>query len=100
MMLQAVIIVATCGGYLWASSALILLNKFLLSTDGFSFPLLLSGSGMVMTFFGSSVMVRVPALVPERQVRAGPGACCPVVAASARACARSGVCACVGLQCL
>lgn len=61
-------ILATCGGYLGASSALILLNKFLLSNDGFSFPLLLSGSGMVMTFLGSSLMVRVPALVPERQV--------------------------------
>jgi hypothetical protein len=66
---QAVIIVLTCGGYLGASSLLILLNKFLLSKDGFAFPLMLSGSGMLMSFIGTSFLVKVPALVPERQVR-------------------------------
>jgi hypothetical protein len=65
---QAVVVVLTCAGYLAASSLLILLNKFLLSTDGFSFPLMLSGSGMLLTFFGSSILVNIPALVPERQV--------------------------------
>lgn len=79
--LQAALIVGVCGGYLAASSILILLNKFLLSTDGFSFPLMLSGSGMAMTYLGSSVLVRIPAIVPARQVRSarglpGPHTCC------------------------
>ena len=67
--MQAVVIVLTCGGYLAASSLLILLNKFLLSTDGFAYPLMLSGSGMLMTFLASSVLVRIPALVPDKQAR-------------------------------
>lgn len=61
-------VVFTCAGYLATSSLLILLNKFLLSTDGFSYPLMLSGSGMLLSFVGSSILVKIPALVPERQV--------------------------------
>lgn len=59
----------TCGGYLFASSLLILLNKFLLSSDGFNFPLMLSGSGMLVTFLATSLLVHVPTVVPDRQVR-------------------------------
>eukprot|EP00892_Ulva_mutabilis_P008674 jgi/Ulvmu1/6179/UM028_0035.1 len=64
---NAVLVVGTCAGYLAASSLLILLNKFLLSEDGFAYPLMLSGSGMFVTCIGSSVMVRIPAIVPEQQ---------------------------------
>lgn len=65
-------VVATCIGYLSASSLLILLNKFLLSQDGFAFPLMLSGSGMFVTCVGSSIIVKIPAIVPERQVPFAP----------------------------
>lgn len=67
---QALLIVATCGAYLLASSLLILLNKHLLSNDGFPFPLMLSGSGMLMSNLGSSLLVRWDRIVPNRQVRA------------------------------
>lgn len=70
--MQALLVVGTCIGYLSASSLLILLNKFLLSEDGFSYPLMLSGSGMVVTCIGSSIIVNIPAIVPERQVIIAP----------------------------
>ena len=66
--MQGLLVIVTCAGYLGASSLLILLNKFLLAKDGFSFPLMLSGSGMLFTLIGSSIMVEVPGVVPERQV--------------------------------
>ena len=61
--------VLVCAAYLGTSSLLILLNKFLLSQDGFSYPLILSGSGMFLTFIASSAIVHIPAVVPDRQVR-------------------------------
>ena len=68
--LQAAIILLTCAGYLGVSSLLILLNKYLMVTDRFGFPLILSGSGMLVTWIASSVLVRFRAIVPERQVPA------------------------------
>jgi hypothetical protein len=65
-------VLLTCAGYLVASSVLILLNKFLLAKDEFAYPLMLSGSGMVFTSIGSSILVQIPALVPERQVASLP----------------------------
>jgi hypothetical protein len=66
---QAVLVVVACAAYLGTSSLLILLNKFLLSRDGFAFPLLLSGSGMLVTSIASSILIRFDSIVPEPQVR-------------------------------
>lgn len=68
LVLQALIVLLTCGGYLTASSLLILLNKYLMVTDHFDFPLMLSGSGMVVTLAASSALVQSRAIVRERQV--------------------------------
>lgn len=67
---KTMLIVVTCLAYLAASSLLILLNKYLLSTDGFKFPLMLSGSGMLLSATGATLLLRFGWPVPVKDQKA------------------------------
>lgn len=84
-MAQVMTIVA-CVGWMAISSALIMINKYLMSTDGFHYPMALSCLGMLFSSVASFLACRVSplslairshaqhivcilALLPERQIR-------------------------------
>ncbi len=94
--------VAACVGWMAVSSGLIMLNKHLMSTDGFHFPMALSCLGMSFSSVASWLCCRAspppgPCLAPpclpgRARPRAG---ACPVQPPRRRACAPAGqLCAC------
>ena len=56
--LQVMTVVA-CVGWMGVSSALIMINKYLMSTDGFRYPMALSCLGMLFSSVASYVACRV-----------------------------------------
>lgn len=56
---HAVVAVAVCMSWMLVSSGIVLLNKFLLSNDGFHFPFALASFGMCFSTVASFVVVRV-----------------------------------------
>eukprot|EP00892_Ulva_mutabilis_P008677 jgi/Ulvmu1/6181/UM028_0037.1 len=64
---QVLLIALTCCAYLASSSWLIMMNRFLMRTDGFAFPLTLSGLGMLFTWVATSILVRIRGIVPKQQ---------------------------------
>ena len=48
-----------CIGWMGVSSALIMINKYLMSTDGFRYPMALSCLGMLFSSVASYVACRV-----------------------------------------
>lgn len=55
--------VLACSGWMGVSSALILVNKHCMSTDGFAFPMALSGLGMAFSGIASTLVCKVFKLV-------------------------------------
>ena len=68
MLLQVLLVAVTCGAYVASSSWLIMVNRFLMTKDGFSFPLILSGIGMLFTWIATSILVQFDSVVPRQQV--------------------------------
>ena len=58
-----VLAVGACLGWMGVSSGLILVNKYIMSTDGFHYPMALSGLGMAFSSVASWLVCRVSALV-------------------------------------
>ena len=57
-----VLAVGACLGWMGVSSGLILVNKYIMSTDGFHYPMALSGLGMAFSSVASWLVCRVSAL--------------------------------------
>lgn len=57
-LLQIVTVVA-CVGWMGVSSALIMINKYIMSTDGFAYPMALSCLGMLFSSAASFLACRV-----------------------------------------
>ena len=74
LLLRQVVTVAGCVGWMGVSSALIMVNKYLMSTDGFHYPMALSCLGMLFSSVASwfACRVRAPWLL-ARPARPGPG---------------------------
>ena len=53
-----------CLGWMAVSSALIMINKYLMSSDGFRFPMALSCLGMLFSSLASYLACRVRACKP------------------------------------
>ena len=53
-----------CVGWMAVSSALIMINKYLMSSDGFRFPMALSCLGMLFSSLASYLACRVRACKP------------------------------------
>ena len=53
-----------CVGWMVVSSALIMINKYLMSSDGFRFPMALSCLGMLFSSLASYLACRVGAYKP------------------------------------
>jgi hypothetical protein len=64
--LQVMTVVA-CLGWMGVSSALIMINKFLMSKDGFRYPMALSCLGMLFSSVASYVACRVSLRISCRQ---------------------------------
>ncbi len=48
-----------CVGWMGVSSALIMINKYIMSTDGFAYPMALSCLGMLFSSVASYLACRV-----------------------------------------
>ena len=59
--LVQVMTVSACIGWMAASSALIMINKYIMSSDGFRFPMVLSCLGMLFSSVASYAVCRVSA---------------------------------------
>ena len=57
--LMQVMTVAACIGWMGISSALIMINKYIMSTDGFAYPMALSCLGMAFSSVASYLCCRV-----------------------------------------
>eukprot|EP01026_Neomeris_dumetosa_P022778 TRINITY_DN1962_c0_g1_i6.p1 TRINITY_DN1962_c0_g1~~TRINITY_DN1962_c0_g1_i6.p1 ORF type:complete len:388 (-),score=39.75 TRINITY_DN1962_c0_g1_i6:574-1653(-) len=64
---RGILAVITCVCYMLVSSGLIVLNKYLMSDDGFHFPATLSGQGMVFSAVLSFLICKVFKLVEAKQ---------------------------------
>ena len=63
---------AGCVGWMGISSALIMVNKYLMSTDGFHYPMALSCLGMVFSSVASWLACRVRVPCPLSLPALGP----------------------------
>lgn len=67
--LRQALAVGACLAWMGVSSGLILVNKYIMSTDNFHYPMALSGLGMLFSSFASFVVCRVLKWVePKRQL--------------------------------
>eukprot|EP00884_Botryococcus_braunii_P023437 jgi/Botrbrau1/9778/Bobra.85_1s0022.2 len=64
---RRIVTVMACLSWMAVSSALIILNKHLMSTDGFHFPMALSGLGMAFSAVASFIVCRVLKLVEAKR---------------------------------
>eukprot|EP01025_Chloroclados_australasicus_P023379 TRINITY_DN2371_c0_g1_i6.p1 TRINITY_DN2371_c0_g1~~TRINITY_DN2371_c0_g1_i6.p1 ORF type:complete len:222 (+),score=12.53 TRINITY_DN2371_c0_g1_i6:59-724(+) len=64
---RSVLAVLVCIAYMTVSSSLIVLNKYLMSDDGFHFPATLSGLGMVFSAILSFMVCKVFKFVEAKQ---------------------------------
>ena len=54
-----ILAVVACLGWMGVSSGLIMVNKYIMSTDNFRYPMALSGLGMLFSSFASFFVCRV-----------------------------------------